>query len=145
MAFSVSTISPAQQQQFQQGRSNARVSNSQQQAQTQYARNVAAGSYTDNVQDFNTQQNRTRENIATPYIQRGTFNSGMYRDALKRYAIDRLAGFRNIQRDYQREQAGLTFQARGSSDDLTQTLANLYGQQYAAQGQIAAALKGIMS
>lgn len=144
MAFRVSTISPQQQQQFQQGRSNARVGNLQNQAQTQYQRGVATQSYADRVQDYTTQQGRVREGLPTSFIQRGVFNSGIYRDALKRYAIDRLAGYRNLQRDYQREQAGLTFQARDSSDELAQTLSNLYGQQYAAQAQIASALKGIL-
>lgn len=144
MAFAVTTISPEQQRQYQQGRANARTQNLQQQAQTQYQRRLSQQSYVDASQDFATQQNRLRETLPTPYIQRGIFNSGMYRDALKRYAIDRLAGQRNLQRDYQREQAGMTFAARGSSDELAQTLANLYGEQYAAQAQIASALKGIL-
>jgi hypothetical protein len=143
MAFTVSTIGPEQLRSYQQGRSNARTTNLQNQAKTQYQRNLAGQAYNDRTQDFATQQNRLREQLPTSYINRGTFRSGIYRDALKRYAIDRLAGQRNLQRDYQLEQQGLTFGARGSSDELAQTLANLYGEQYAAQAQIASALKGI--
>lgn len=144
MAFAVSTISPQQLASFQQGRSNARIGNVQNQAQTQYQRGLASQTYADRTQDFNTQQGRAREQLPQSFIGQGTFRSGLYREALKRYAIDRLAGQRNLQRDYQREQAGLTFQSRGYEDELAQTLQNLYGQQYAAQAQIASALKGIM-
>lgn len=144
MAFSVSTIGPEQLLNYQQGRSGARVGATQDRARTQYQQGLAAQTYADRTQDYTTQQGRIRENLPQQFINRGTFRSGIYQQALKQYAIDRLTGLRNLQRDYQAEQAGLTFQGRGIEDELAQTLANLYGQQNAAQQQIASALKGIL-
>lgn len=143
MAFSVSTITPQQLASFQQGRSTARVGATQDRARTSYQQGLATQTYADRVGDYTRQQNRIREGVPSQFINRGTFRSGIYQEALKQYAIDRLTGLRNLQRDYQGEQAGLTFQSRGIEDELAQTLANLYGQQNAAQQQIAAALKGI--
>lgn len=144
MAFQVSTISPAQQLQYQQGRSNARVQNIRGQAQNQYQQGLLQQGYQDDVQDYNTQQNRHREGLSSPFIQGGLFRSGIYRDALKKYAIDRLAGQRRLQRNFQNQAAGLTFESRGMEDDYAQTVANLFGNQYAAQASIASALKGIL-
>lgn len=144
MAFQVSTISPEQQLQYQQGRSNARNQNLRGQAQNQYQQGLLAQGYQDDLYDYNTQQNRQREGMSSPFIQGGLFRSGIYRDALKKYAIDRLSGQRRLQRNYQNQAAGLTFDSRNMEDDYTQTVANLFGNQYAAQASIASALKGIM-
>lgn len=144
MAFSVTTISPEQQLQYDQGRANARQDLLRGRAGTQYQRGLATQNYKDRTQDFNTEWNRRREGLPTSFIQSGIFNSGIYRDALKRYAIDRLAGQRDLQRRYQAEMAGLTFDDRGFEDSYAQTVANLFGNQYAAQASIASALKGIM-
>lgn len=144
MAFRVTTISPEQQLQYQQGRANARQENMRGQAQTQYQQGLATQQYGDDTFDFNQQWNRRREGMASPFIQGGTFRSGIYRDALRKYAIDRLSAQRNLQRNYQREMAGLTFQGRGYEDEFAQTTANLFGNQYAAQASIASALKGIL-
>lgn len=144
MAFSVSTISPEQLRNYNQGRSTARVGAAQDRARTAYQQGLATQTYGDRVGDYTRQQNYIRQGLPQQFIRGGTFRSGIYQEALKRYAIDRLTGLRNLQRDYQGEQAGLTFQGRGVEDELAQTLANLYGQQYAAQAQIASALKGIL-
>jgi hypothetical protein len=144
MAFSVTTISPEQQLQYDQGRSNARQDLLRGRAGTQYQRGLLTQDYADRTQDFNTQWNRQRESLPTSYIQSGIFNSGIYRDALKRYAIDRLAGQRGLQRDYQQRMAGMTFDDRGAEDQYANTVSNLFGNQYAAQASIASALKGIM-
>lgn len=144
MAFAVSTISPEQQAQYQQGRNNARTDNLRNQSNIQYQQGLAQQSYQDDQQDFNTQWNRQREGMASPFIRGGLFRSGIYRDALKKYATDRLSGQRRLQRDFQGRMAGLTFDSRGSDDDYAQTTSNLFGNQYAAQASIASALRGIM-
>lgn len=144
MGFTVSTITPEQQAQYQQGRSNATADRSRNQAGNIYQQGLASQQYADNLQSFNTQQNRTRENLPSSYIQRGVFNSGIYRDALRRYAIDRLQGQRGLQNNYQAQANGLVMQNRGYEDDYAETMANLFGNQYAAQASIASALKGIL-
>lgn len=144
MAFQVSTISPEQQMMYQQGRSNAAAQNLRGQAQTQYQQGLATQDYSDRTYDFNTAWNRRREDLPTSFIQRGLLNSGIYRNALRNYAIDRLSGQRQLQREYQQRMAGLTFQGRGYEDDYAETVANLFGNQYAAQAAIAAALRGIL-
>lgn len=144
MAFQVSTISPEQQLQYQQGRSNARTENAQGQARNAYQQGLLQQGYQDDTQDFNTQWNRQREGMDSTFIQGGTFRSGIRRDALRKYAIDRLAAQRRMQRGFQERASGLVFDSRGMQDDYTQTVANLFGNQYAAQAQIASALRGIM-
>lgn len=144
MAFRVTTITPEQQQQYNQGRSNAAATRTRGVAQNQYQQGLAAQDFSDRTYDFNVAQNRQREQLPTNYIQRGVFDSGIYRDALKRYAIDRLSGQRRLQREYQQNAAGLTFQGRGYEDEYAETMANLFGNQYAAQASIASALKGIL-
>lgn len=144
MAWQPSTIDPMQQAQYQQGRSNARTSNLQAQAGTAYQQGLAQQQYGQDLTDYNTQQNRKREGISTPFIQGGLYHSGIYRDALRKYAIDRLSGQAQLGSAFQNRMAGLTFQGRSSNDEYTQTVANLFGNQFAAQSSIAAALKGIM-
>lgn len=144
MAFKVSTITPEQQAQYAQGRSNAAADRTRGVAQTQYNQGLATQDFADRTYDFNVAQNRQREQLPTGYIQRGVFDSGIYRDALRRYAVDRLAGQRRLQREYQQNMAGLTFQGRGFEDEYAETMANLFGNQYAAQASIASALKGIL-
>lgn len=143
MAFQVSSMSPQQMLQFQQGRSNARQNLLRNRASTQYQRGLAKQDYTDQLADFGIQQNRTREALPTNFVQRGIFNSGIYRQALRDYAVDRLRGQRNIQRGYQNQMGQLALQERGYEDEYSQTLANLYLSQQAAQAQIASALRGI--
>lgn len=144
MSFTVSTISPEQQAQYDQGRSNAAANLGRGKAQNAYQQGLAQRSYTDNLRDFNTQQGRVREGLPSEYIQRGVFNSGIYRNALRNYAMDRLSGQRRLQNNYQNQAAGLTMQGRGYEDDYAETMSNLFGNQYAAQASIASALKGIM-
>lgn len=144
MAWQPSTISPEQQLQYQQGRSNARQDNLRNQAQNRYEAGLAQNDYANELYNFNVDQNRRREGISTPFIQGGIFHSGIYRDALKKYAIDRLAGQNQLSRNFQNRMAGLTFQGRNSADQYAQTIANLFGNQYAAQASIASALKGIL-
>lgn len=144
MAFAVTTISPEQQLQYQQGRANARSNLLQSKAENQYRQGLATQAYGDQVQDYNTQQGRVREQLPNTFIQGGIFHSGIYRDALKNYAIDRLAGERGLQRNYQQQMADLIFGDYGAENQYAQTVANLFGNQYAAQASIAAALKGIL-
>ncbi len=143
MAFQVSSIGPQQQMMYQQGRNNARQGLLRNRASTQYQRGLAQQDYNDQTADFGIQQNRVREGLPTNYIQRGVFNSGIYRQALRDYAVDRLRGQRNIQRGYQNRMGELSMQERGYEDEYTQTLTNLYLSQQAAQAQMAAALRGI--
>jgi len=144
MAWQPSTISPEQQLQYQQGRANARQENLRGQAQTRYQSGLAQADYSNDLYNFNTDQNRRREGMSSPFIQGGIFRSGIYRDALRKYAIDRLAGQNQLSRAFQNRMAGLTFQGRDYNDQYAQTVANLYGNQYAAQASIASALKGIL-
>lgn len=144
MSFTVTTITPEQQMQYQQGRNNARSDLLRSKAGTQYQQGLATQDYADRFQDYETEQNRKRESLPTSFIQGGIYNSGIYREALRRYAIDRLSGQRNLQRGYQQRMADLTFGDRGAEDDYAQTIANLFGNQYAAQAGIASALKGIL-
>ena len=144
MAFAISTISPQQQLQYQQGRAGLRQNLMQNKAQVQYQRGLAGQQYQDNLVDFGVDQNRVREQLPTNYIQRGVFNSGIYRQALRDYATDRLRGQRNIQRGYQSQLGQLALQDRGYEDEYTQAMANLYGNQFAAQAQIASTLQGLM-
>lgn len=144
MSFTVSTITPEQQAQYAQGRSNAAAALGRGSAENQYRQGLAAQDYADNTQDFETQQNRFRVDLPSQYVQRGIYHSGIYRDALRNYAIDRLSGQRRLQRRYQQDAAGLTLQGRGYEDEYAETMANLFGNQYAAQASIASALKGIL-
>lgn len=144
MSFAVTTITPEQQLAYQQGRSNARGDLLRSKAGTQYQQGITQQGYTDDVQDYETQQNRQREALPQPFVQGGIYHSGIYREALKRYAIDRLSGQRNLQRSYQQRMADLTFGDRNAEDQYAQTVANLFGNQYAAQASIASALKGIL-
>jgi len=144
MSFTVSTITPEQQAQYAQGRSNAAAELGRNQAGNQYQQGLAQQQFNDNLYDFDVQQGRAREQLPTQYIQRGIFNSGIYRDALKNYAIDRLSGENKLRNNYQAQAAGLTLQGRGYDDSYTETLSNLFGNQYAAQASIASALKGIL-
>ena len=144
MAFTVSTISPAQQAQYAQGRSTAAYNRGRQGAQNIYQQGLARQQYSDNLQRFNTQQDRTREQLPSNYIQRGVFNSGIYRQALRNYALDRLMGRKQLQNNYQQQAAGLVFDNRGFEDEYADTMYNLFGNQYAAQASIASALKGIL-
>lgn len=144
MAFSVSSITPEQQLQYDQGRANARQDLLRSQAGNLYQQGTLQQDFTDSVQDYETEQNRKRESLPTAFIQGGIFNSGIYREALKRYAIDRLSGQRNIQRQYQQRLNDLTFSGRNAEDEYATTVANLFGNQYAAQASIASALKGIL-
>lgn len=143
MAFSVSTISPEQQAAYQQGRGNARRSLLTSRAQTQYERGLAKQAYGNQLQDFGVQQGRIREQLPTSYIQRGVFNSGIYRDALKNYAIDRLSGERDLSQSYQQRLNELGLRDRQSEDEYATALSNLYLSQLGAQQQLASALRGI--
>lgn len=144
MAFAISSISPWQQMQYQQGRNTLNQNLLRNKAQTQYQRGLAKQQYTDQVADFGIEQGRVREQLPTSYIQRGVFNSGIYRQALRDYAVDRLRGQRELQRGYQAQQNQLTMQDRGYEDEYAQAMANLYGNQFAAQAQIASTLQGLM-
>lgn len=143
MAFAISSISPQQQQQYQQGRNNLRSNLLQNKAQTQYQRGLAQQNYQDQNVDFGIEQGRTREQLPTNFIQRGVFNSGIYRQALRDYAVDRLRGQRNIQRGYQSQLGQLALQDRGYEDEYAQAMANLHSSQFAAQAQIASSLQGL--
>lgn len=144
MSFYVSSITPEQELAYQQGRSNAQQDLLRSKAGVQYQQGLATQQYGDDVYDFEEQANRQREQLPTSFVQGGIYHSGIYREALKRYAIDRLRGQRNLQRSYQNRMAGLTFGDRSAEDDYAQTVANLFGNQYAAQASIASALKGIL-
>lgn len=144
MTFAVTTITPEQQLQYDQGRSNARQQLLASQAQNQYRMGQGTQAYGDTVYDFETAQNRQREAMPSAFVQGGIYHSGIWREALKRYAIDRLAGQRNIQRGYQNQMNDLVMGGRGYEDQYANTVANLFGNQYAAQASIASALKGIL-
>lgn len=143
MAFQVSSLTPQQAISFNQGRNNARTSLLRNKAQTQFQRGLAQQGYKNQVSDFGIEQNRLREQLPTSYIQRGVFNSGIYRQALRDYAVDRLRGKRDIDQGYQNRMNEFALADRGYEDEYANTLANLYLSQQAAQAQIAAALRGI--
>lgn len=142
MSF-VSSISPQQQAQYQQGRANAGADYRRNTAANQYQQGVARQGYNDDLFGYNTQQNRVREGLPTNYIQRGVFRSGIYRNALRDYALARLQGEKGLANRYQQQMAGLTFQGRDALDSYSETMSNLYGNQYAAQAGIASVLKGL--
>jgi len=144
MSFYVSTISPEQEMQYAQGRSNARTDLLSEQARNQYNQGLLGQRFGEDVYDFEEQANRAREALPTSFVQGGIYHSGIFRDALKRYAIDRLSGERNLQRGYQDAQTGNILGSRTAEDQYAQTIANLFGNQYAAQASIASALKGIL-
>jgi len=144
MSFFVSTITPEQQQQYAQGMSNARTNLLGQQAKNQFQQGQLGQRFGEDVYDFEEQANRVREDLPRQFVQAGTYHSGIFRDALKRYAIDRLTGQRNLQRGYQDAANQGVMSGRSAEDDYTNTMANLFGSQYAAQASIASALKGIL-
>ncbi len=143
MSF-VSSITPEQQYQYAQGQSNAAAQLGRSQAANQYNQGLATQDYQNRLFDFNTAQDRSRDSLPTNYIQRGVFNSGIYRNALRDYAINRMSGERNLMNQYQQQMAGMTLQGRNNDDSYSETMANLYGQQYAASAGIASVLKSIL-
>ena len=55
-----------------------------------------------------------------------------------------MSGERNLMNQYQQQMAGMTLQGRNNDDSYSETMANLYGQQYAASAGIASVLKSIL-
>jgi len=140
----VSTISPQQTLQFRQQRNDAKNKLLTSQAQSLYQRQLQNLAHKSRVRGFETQANRTREELPTDFINRGVFRSGIYQGALQRYAADRLQGYNDLNVQNQLNLGGLSLQGRGFEDDYARTLAGSYGNQYATQADIASALRGIL-
>jgi hypothetical protein len=140
----VSTISPQQTLAFRQQRNDAKNKLLTSQAQNLYQRQLQNLAHKNRVRGFETQQNRAREALPTDFINRGVFRSGIYRDALQKYATDRLQGFNDLTMQNQLNLGGMSLQNRGFEDDYTRALAGSYGGEYAARADIASALRGIL-
>lgn len=100
--------------------------------------------YGNSVGDYERQANRARNSIPTGFISRGLFNSGLYRNALSQYAVDRSAGLRDMQLNHQAGQQNYVFADRQAEDSYAMQMAQIEAEKYARQAQLAAMLREAM-
>lgn len=112
-------------------------------ATNQYQRALQDIQYGNSVGDYERQANRARMSLPTQWIKRGMFNSGLYKNALSQYAVDRAAGLRNMQNAYQIQQAGYTFNDRQAEDSYASQMAQIEAERYARQAELAAMLREV--
>jgi len=140
----VPTITSQQMQQFNQERSNASQGLLTSQANTQYQRELGDLAFKQNLGKFNIDWGRQRQQVPTQHIQRGTFNSGMYQQALQDYGQNRLMGLNDLSTQHQLGNMNYTMQNRGAEDDYARSMMGSYNREFSTKADLASALRGIM-
>jgi hypothetical protein len=106
-----------------------------------YQRALQGIQYGQNVGDFERGANRARVQIPWSFANRNALHSGAYMNALSQYAVDRTAGLRNIQNQYQINDLNSILSDRSAEDTYANTAAQTAAEQYARQAQLAAMLR----
>jgi hypothetical protein len=140
----VSTISPGEVMNYNNRSNAARQNLLNSKATSQYQKALQSIQYGQSRRNFERQANRTRNSIPTPFISRGLFNSGLYRNALSQYAQERAAGLGDMQTQFQLGQQGFTFADRQAEDAFAMQMAQIEAERYARQAQLAAMLREAM-
>jgi hypothetical protein len=137
----VSSISPEEIFSYQSRQNNANQNLLSTKANTQYQRALQGIQYGQQVGDYERTANRARVQLPTQYLKAGTFNSGLYRNALSNYAVDRLNGMRNMANNYQLGQLNSVFTDRAAEDNYANTTAQIAAEKYARQAALASMLR----
>jgi hypothetical protein len=137
-------LSPWETQQFTTQRANARQQMLTGRAEIQQLKTRRGLDYRDQRRDMTTDWDRRRVQLPTEYIQRGVFNSGIYRGALQEYAQDRQRAGRDLQRGYQTDIQDLIMQQRRITDQYQMTRRQSRADELARRAQVAAELRRVL-
>lgn len=137
----VSSISPQEVMSYNSRSSAASQNLLNSKASNAYQRALSGVQYAQNVGDFERGANRARVSLPTDFLRNGTFNSGLYKNALSKYAVDRFSGLNNLQNNYQLGQQNSVFQDRAAEDSYAMQMSQIEAERYARQAQLAAMLR----
>lgn len=134
----VSTVSPGQTMAWNGQRADARQNLLGSKAGNLYQRQLSGLQYGQQMQQMGDKFNQARVQLPTQFAQRGTLRSGLYQNALARYAQERLQAQNGLQLQFQQGQGDFIFGDRDAEDSYAAALQRILGEQYAAQAQAAA-------
>jgi hypothetical protein len=140
----VTTISPGEVMNFNSRSSAARQNLLSSKAAGEYQRQLQRIQFGDRVGDFERQANRGRMQLPTSFISRGVCNSGLYKNALSQYAVDRSSALKGLHTNFQLGQQDSIFNDRSSEDAFAAQMAQINAERYARQAQLAAMLREAM-
>jgi hypothetical protein len=138
----VSTVSPGEILNWNGQRADARQNLLSQKANGLYQRHLGQMQYANDLKGLGRRFDQARTNLPTGFIQRGTLQSGLYKDALQRYAQERLGALNDLQLRHQSSQGGMVLQDRGFEDVYAAALQRILGEQYARQASTASGVGG---
>lgn len=137
----VSSISPQEIMSYNSRSTNATQNLLNQKASTQYQRALQGVQHAQNLGDFERGANRARVKLPTEFLRRGTFNSGLYKNALSEYAVDRINGVRNMQNQFQLGELNSVFNDRAAEDTYAMTISQIEAERLARQAHLASMLR----
>lgn len=138
----VSTVSPAETMNWNSQRNAAQQNLLGSKAQNLYQRQLGEMDFSRNVGDFNRRADQQRMQVPTQFAQNGTLQSGLYLNALQRYAQERLSGLNGLQTQFQAQNGGQILEDRGLEDDYASQLMRILAEQYARQATTATQIGG---
>jgi len=125
-------------------RSGAQTNLLQNKAQNLYQQQLQGMQYGENLQNLNRSFDQRRMQVPGDHIRRGTFNSGLYRNGLQDYALERMQAMQNLQQGQQVQQGNFILGDRGFEDDYASTIQRILAEQYARQAQAASGVGGFL-
>jgi hypothetical protein len=140
----VSTVSPAETMNWDSQRSSAQSNLLQNKAQNLYQQQLQGMAYGENLAGLNKRFDQQRMQVPGEHVRRGTFNSGLYRNGLQEYALERMSALQNLQQGQQVQQGNFILGDRGFEDDYASQIQRILAEQYARQAQAASGLGGFL-
>lgn len=138
----VSTVSPAETMNWDSQRNGAQTNLLQNKASNLYQRQLSGLNYGEQLAAHGRRFGDIRTQIPGQHIQRGTFNSGLYQNALSRYAVERMGALANLQQGHQAQQGNFILGDRNAEDEYAMAIQRILAEQYARQAQAATQVGG---
>lgn len=123
--------------------SNLRTQYARNKAKNVYGRGQAQLDYNLGRRDLTNQWNKYRTQIPGQLQNRGVANSGIAQQAYRDYATQRLQGFQNLDRGYQRQMGDFFQSDLDLETNLNTGLSQIEADKAARRAQLAAELKAV--
>jgi len=114
------------------------------QAQNTYNQGLARIGYTTGSRDLTRQFDQMRQRLPGGYAKRGLLNSGIYKQGLENYGVERANSFGDLQQRLQSALGQFTIDQQSSSANYGTGLAQIATEEAARRAALAAQLKAVM-
>lgn len=141
MAFEY--LDPYETNRYNVGAANLRTQYARNKSKNVYQRGQADLDYNLARRDLTRQWDQAREAIPGQFMQRGVSNSGIAKRGYQDYAQNRLSGFQNLQRGYQRQVGDIYQSDLDLETGLNTGISQIEADKAARRAQLASQLKAV--